>query len=124
MKKTILLSVFIFICAFILNAQSNNWNYMGTVFASYGDPDGYRTESSVTAELYSSFDGEKIQYKLIVGGEVYTAVRNPDFSQSEYDAYRRRVDRDDNYRGVHLKNKRCYPFCAGKYRFNPAHARK
>ena len=124
MKKTILISVFVFICTFMLSAQSNNWNYMGHVVAYYGDPDGYSTESSVIAELYSSFDGEKIQYKFIVGGDVYTAFKNPDFSQSEYDAYCRRLDRDDHYHGVHLQNKERYPYCAGKYRFNPAYARK
>lgn len=97
---------------------------MGKVFASYGDPDGYSTESSVVAELYSSFDGERIQYKLIVGGEVYTALKNPKFSQSEYDAYLRKLDREDHYRGIHLKNCQKYPYCAGKYRFNPAHAHK
>ncbi len=122
------LSIFVAIIGLIsistdIHAQSENWNYRGTLFASYGNPNGYRDEPSVLAELYSSFDGETVIYKLIVGGEVYTASRNPNFSQSQYDNYIRR-SQDDHFHGPHLKNCERYPYVAGKYRFNPAHAHK
>lgn len=122
MRKLVLLLLFAITSVCNINAQSN-WNFMGTVLVYYGNPNGCKTESAKWAELYSSFDGEKVIYKLIVDGEVHIATKNPKFSQSEYDEYVRRCE-DDHFRGPHLKNEECYPFVAGKYRFNPATARK
>ena len=122
MKRLLLLFIVAIVSMCNINAQSN-WNYMGKVFVYYGNPDGYNTESSKLAELYSSFDGKKVEYKLIVDGEVYTATKNPSFSQSEYDSYVER-SQNDHFRGPHLKNRELYPYVAGKYRFNPASSKK
>lgn len=120
--RALFLSLFLMGIGLSVSAQSN-WAYMGHVFAHYGDPNGYSTESVARAELYSSFDGEKVLYKLIVNGSVYTAYHNPNFSQSAYDDYVKRSSKD-HYHGPHLKNCECYPYVAGKYRFNPAHSFK
>lgn len=103
-------------------AQENeNWQYMGKVHASYSNGYDYKTWPSQMGDLYSSFDGKSISYKLIIGGEILTAYKNPSFSQSRYDSYVEASSKD-HFRGPHLKNAECYPYRAGKYYFNPANA--
>lgn len=101
-------------------SQTNDWQYLGRLSVHYGEPEGYDAynEPRLGAQLYSMFDGEKINYKIVVGQEVITAIPNPEYNQQEYEEYLH-----SNYmKRRSLPNKKLYSYSAGKYRFNPSEA--
>lgn len=120
MKKSILIFISVIVSITLFGQSNQQWQYLGRLSAYYGEPDSYTyvREPHVGAQLYSSFDGEKITYKLVIGQEVYPAIPNPDFSLNEYEEY---LNTDFMHR-VDLPNKKKYSHCAGKYRFNPSSA--
>ena len=128
MKKTIFILLFFFVSFTNMMGQTQttpNWKLLGKVQAYYGSLTKYRSQgedsyssSSETAFLYSSFDGEKMKYKIFVSVDdrSYDVLINPSYTGAKV-----QWNRNSKYITYLPSLSEMYPQKAGPYYLNVDH---